>query len=175
MAEKRTEHFIESAGPILIKKKFPDVHLEIPKDLVTLQKIDELVLEEKSNDEIIERIFSLKIPGERLERTFFYIKSRFGEKKAIQLLKANQKYGELTADLFEEILNGKHTGNDKTSKASKSSGAPRKGEQFIPLRFDIIDDPQCRQFFKSKYLTYAFLRRYILRRPAAFETRNSSS
>jgi len=110
--------------------------------------------------------------AEGSEITYKKCKGKYGENIAKELLQA-KRGKELAPEILkriEDIHNGALASNNQPSGKKARNGIKRikqgkNKKQYVPMPFELIYDSEFRQFFKSKYLTYAFLRCYIVRGP----------
>ena len=114
------------------------------------------------------------------ETTFKACKDKYGEGITKDLLRAKRRINKLAPEVIqqiEDIHSGTITAEKKSSNqiSPKGKKVPKKSNretQFVPIPFGLIDDQEFRQFFKGQYLTYAFLRSYIIRKPGPFDRLN---
>ena len=159
---EKTDYLLKVQGPKLMKEKFPGISIEMPSDELSEHLIYEHIQDGWSYDRIIESIPLIKKPGDWRSVAYPTMKKKHGEQVALQLLKAQQD-GELTEELFDSIVGVGEAKNTESVKASYSAGTANNDKQYIRLWFENIDDPEFKKLFKGRYLTYAVLRRYIMR------------
>jgi len=75
-------------------------------------------------------------------------------------------------DIHNRTLAAKRTEKEASQTGKKFTPKTKRDELFVPLPFELLGNPEFRHFFKRSYLTYAFLRSYIIREPASFDKLN---
>ncbi len=113
------------------------------------------------------------------ETTFKACKDKYGEGITKDLLRAKRRINELEPEVkqqIEDIHRGAvipvaiDTKGHKATRSDKKYVKKNKREDlWVPMPFGLIDNPEFRQFFKGQYLTYAYLRSYIIRQVAPFD------
>ena len=111
------------------------------------------------------------------ETTFKACKDKYGEGITKDLLRAKRRINKLAPEVIQQIedihsgtiIAEKKSSNQISPKGNNYSKRSRRDNQFIPLPFGLIDDQEFRQFFKGQYLTYTYLRSYIIRQSASFD------
>ena len=140
----------------------------------------DLHVQGKSENEIFELTTVVIDYATGEETTFKACKKKYGVEITKEILRAKQGKKELEPEILqqiEEIHSGARLAlKDADQKASRkgkyNTNTNNRSKQFVPIPFELMDNPEFKKLFKGQYLTYAVLRRYIIRQPFKYDHLN---
>lgn len=168
-----------------VKSEEDEIFLGAYKDEPPLEDIlaslrDKFWIEGMDDDEIFERTTIVIDYATGKKNTYKACKDKYGKALTQEMLQATEDKKELhpeTIQQIKEIHSGERLALKNEEPKAAVKGKPKVkydkvDKQFVPMPFELMNDPEFKKQFKGIYLTYAFLRRYIIRVPVKYDKLN---
>jgi len=157
---------------------FLGANREIPLEDILASMRHDFHVQGMSDKEIFERttVVTDSVTGDKT--TFKACIDKYGKNLALELLKAEEGKKELepeTVQQLKEIHSDERLALKDEKPKAAVKGKPKVkndkvNKQFVPMPFDLLNNDNFKKQFKGLYLTYAFLRRYIIREQVDWDT-----
>jgi len=134
----------------------------------------------KSEEDVFEATTFVNDYATGEEITFKTCKDKYGKALTQKMLQATEGKKDLeleTLQQIKEIHSGERLALKDEEPKAAVKGKPKVkydkvDSQFVPMPFELLDNDDFKKQFKGLYLTYAFLRRYIIREPVKYDKLN---